>query len=90
MPAYKDKENGKWFAKFYCKDWTRKNKHIKKRGFETKRDALEFERNYKLCQEYNLDMEFEDQPIRTAWIEDKEEWHFSVVDVVGSGWQGAN
>lgn len=26
---------------------------------------------------------FEDQPIRTAWDEDKEEWYFSVVDVVG-------
>ena len=25
---------------------------------------------------------FEDQPIRTAWVEDEEEWYFSVVDVV--------
>ena len=25
---------------------------------------------------------FEDQPIRTAWAEDEEEWYFSVVDVV--------
>ena len=25
---------------------------------------------------------FEDQPIRTAWVEDEEEWCFSVVDVV--------
>ena len=25
---------------------------------------------------------FEDQPIRTAWDEDKEEWYFSVSDVV--------
>ena len=24
---------------------------------------------------------FEDQPIRTAWVEDEEEWYFSVVDV---------
>ena len=23
---------------------------------------------------------FEDQPIRTAWVEDEEEWYFSVVD----------
>lgn len=26
---------------------------------------------------------FEDQPIRTAWDEEAEEWFFSVVDVVG-------
>ena len=26
---------------------------------------------------------FEDQPIRTGWDEEKEEWYFSVVDVVG-------
>lgn len=27
---------------------------------------------------------FENQPIRTAWDEEKEEWYFSVVDVVGA------
>ena len=27
---------------------------------------------------------FEEQPIRTAWVEDEEEWYFSVVDVVGT------
>jgi len=26
---------------------------------------------------------FEDQPIRTAWVGEEEEWYFSVVDVVG-------
>ena len=26
---------------------------------------------------------FEDKAIRTAWDEEKEEWYFSVVDVVG-------
>ena len=26
---------------------------------------------------------FEDQPIRTAWNEEEEEWYFSVVDVIG-------
>ena len=26
---------------------------------------------------------FEDQPIRTAWSEEEEEWYFSIVDVVG-------
>lgn len=27
---------------------------------------------------------FEDQPIRTTWVEDEEEWYFSIVDVVGA------
>ena len=31
--------------------------------------------------EYNIQL-FENQKIRTAWDEDKEEWYFSVVDVV--------
>ena len=26
---------------------------------------------------------FEEQPVRTAWDEEKEEWYFSIVDVVG-------
>ena len=26
---------------------------------------------------------FEDQQIRTAWVEDEEEWYFSIVDVIG-------
>ena len=26
---------------------------------------------------------FEEQPIRTAWDEENEEWYFSIVDIVG-------
>ena len=58
MPAYKDSKTGTWFVKFYCKDWTGENKQIKKRGFATKREALDYERNYKIRQENNLDMTF--------------------------------
>ena len=43
MPAYKDSKTGTWFVKFYCKDWTGENKQIKKRGFVTKREALDYE-----------------------------------------------
>ena len=59
MPAYKDSKTGTWFVKFYCKDWTGENKQIKKRGFATKREALDYERNYKIRQENNLDMTLE-------------------------------
>ena len=58
MPAYKDNKTGTWFVKFYCKDWTGENKQIKKRGYATKREALDYERNYKIRQENNLDMTF--------------------------------
>ena len=58
MPAYKDSKTGTWFVKFYCKDWTGENKQIKKRGYATKREALDYERNYKIRQENNLDMTF--------------------------------
>lgn len=37
---------------------TGENKQIKKRGFATKREALDYERNYKIRQENNLDMTF--------------------------------
>ena len=59
MPAYKDEKTGTWFVKFYAKDWKGENRQVKKRGFSTKREALEYERNYKVRQECNLDMTFE-------------------------------
>ena len=35
-----------------------------------------------IMSENNIQL-FEDKPIRTAWDEEKEEWYFSIVDVVG-------
>ena len=58
MPAYKDKKTGKWFVFFYYRDWQGKNKGKTKRGFQTKREALEWEREFKQKQETNLDMNF--------------------------------
>ena len=56
MPAYKDKEKGTWYVKFYSKNWQGINKQVKKRGFQTKKEALEYERNYKLRDEGALDI----------------------------------
>lgn len=44
MPAYKDKAKGTWYASFYYEDWTGKKVKKMKRGFPTKREALEWER----------------------------------------------
>ncbi|MBR1772531.1 MAG: site-specific integrase [Eubacterium sp.] len=58
MPAYRDKDTGKWFTKFYCTEWSGKKVQIKKRGFETKKEALEYERNYKVQKEGDVDVTF--------------------------------
>ena len=58
MPAYKDKDQGTWFVKFYCCDWSGKRLQIKKRGFATKKEALEYEKNYKARKEGNMDITF--------------------------------
>ena len=47
MPAYKDEKTKKWYCQFYIKDWTGKNRHIVKRGFDKKSEALKYEVDYK-------------------------------------------
>ena len=59
MPAYKDKEKGTWYASFYCEDWTGKKVKKLKRGFSTKRDALEWERTFLQQQTADQEMTFE-------------------------------
>lgn len=46
MPAYKDDATGKWYASFKYRDWTGANKRKIKRGFATKRAALEWQRAF--------------------------------------------
>lgn len=60
MPAYKDKERGTWYAKFYFEDWTGTKKQKLKRGFSTKREAQEFERDFLSSQIKTCDIKFSD------------------------------
>ena len=49
MPAYKyQMKNGKtkWYANFYYTDWLGQKQHKCKRGFDTRREAQEWERNF--------------------------------------------
>lgn len=46
MPANKDQATGKWTSQFYYTDWTGERKKKKKRGFETKKEALAWEREF--------------------------------------------
>lgn len=51
MPAYKDNKTGKWYCKFYYKDGDNNDKQKFKRGFSTKKDALNYEREYLLSRQ---------------------------------------
>ena len=60
MAAYKDEARGTWYVSFHYNDWTGKNKRKLKRGFRTRKEALEYEQKFLLQQATNLDMGFED------------------------------
>lgn len=59
MPAYKDKKTRKWYASFYCTNWKGVREKKMKRGFETKKAALEWEREFLRQSTADLDMRFE-------------------------------
>lgn len=57
MPATRD---GKlWRSQFYYKDWQGVRRKKNKRGFKTKGEADEWERNFLQQQQKNLDISFE-------------------------------
>ena len=58
MPAYKDQKKGTWYASFYYEDWKGVRKKKMKRGFETKKEAQQWERQFLLQQAADLNMEF--------------------------------
>lgn len=60
MPAIKDENGKKWIARFRYKDWQGNTKEVYKRGFETRRDALEYEDSIKSRMSGNIDMMFPD------------------------------
>ncbi len=47
MAAYKGDKKDTWYAKFRHRNWKGELKSVTKRGFRTKRDALQWEREYK-------------------------------------------
>ncbi len=46
MSASRDEKTGKWTAQCYYENWKGEKKHKKKRGFVTKKEALEWEREF--------------------------------------------
>lgn len=60
MSAYKDSKKGTWYVKFRYKDWRKEAKWITKRGFQTKREALAWEKDFLSANDGNTDMSFSD------------------------------
>ena len=58
MPAYKDEKTGTWMARYTYKTWDGQKKQSKKRGFKTKREAVQWEREFLLKQAGNNEMTF--------------------------------
>lgn len=58
MAAYKDEKRGTWYVSFYYEDWIGKSKRKVKRGFRTKKDALNYEAEFKRSISANMDMTF--------------------------------
>lgn len=56
MSASKDDKTGKWMVQCYYENWKGERKHKKKRGFLTKKEAVEWERNFLNSASENMDM----------------------------------
>ena len=69
MPAYKEKDRNTWTVKIKHKNWSGQIKWVTKRGFATKREALQYERDFLARKSGNLDMSFADfvQVYREEW-----------------------
>lgn len=60
MSVTKDKKTDKWMSQIRVKDWTGREIHKKKRGFSTKREALQWERDFISQSTGSLGMTFQD------------------------------
>lgn len=58
MSVSKDKERGTWIVYIRYKDWQENKKIHKKRGFATKREALQYEREFLQKKSKDMDMGF--------------------------------
>ena len=58
MQVYKDEKRNTWFCKCNYKDWLGESKSKMKRGFATKKDAQQWERDFLQKQSASMDMKF--------------------------------
>ena len=60
MSVTKDGSTGRWMSQIRVTDWTGKVIHKKKRGFQTKKEALQWERDFLSQSAGSLGMTFKD------------------------------
>ena len=58
MPVYKNPDNGTWYAICWFTDWKGERKQKCKRGFDTKREAQAWEREFLLQKQADVNMTF--------------------------------
>ena len=59
MGAFKNKKNGTWYVQFRYTDWKGERQQKLKRGFATKREAQEWERQFLMSKRADINMTFE-------------------------------
>ena len=69
MSAYKDKTQGTWYVSFRYIDWTGKKTQKLKRGFKTKKEALNYEKEF--IRKTVADMKMEMNSFIQVYFEDK-------------------
>ena len=69
MSAYKDKTQGTWYVSFRYIDWTGKKTQKLKRGFKTKKEALNYEKEF--IRKTAADMKMEMNSFISVYFEDK-------------------
>lgn len=69
MSAYKEKTHGTWYVSFRYIDWTGKKTQKLKRGFKTKKEALNYEKEF--IRKTAADMKMEMNSFIQVYFEDK-------------------
>ena len=59
MPVYKNEKNGTWYVMARYVDWRGERKQKCQRGFATKKEAQEWERQFQLQKKADIDMTLE-------------------------------
>ena len=73
--AYKEKDTKKWTAQWFETNAKGEKKKRRKRGFSTKKEALEYERQKKLNSSRSMDMKLSE--FMEVYL-----WNFSIVQLI--------